>query len=364
MGRTKHQHTVPRTYLEKFSHRADRDTYFVDCLDKEKLEIKEDLSCSNICVSKDYYTLKDVPEEEKLKIENFLSEYLEKEYNTVYNLLIDESVEFIDAQQRTSIIKTLLSLFFRTPKALNGFVEFASRLLENIKDSEIKKIDFLGQQIDLEHDDFREIKNQIREYHRIDFVKTQLQLFAHFCFLRGFDGIVVIKLAGEQEYLTSDNPVLIGDVNLQLHNLFSGANSIYVPIDPKHCVFIAPSFAGSIVNRIFRNEDNFMMHAIINHELLVKAEKWLIGTKFGIKKFRDEYEFYTRPANPNHPMILEMKMNLQIMMTLHQLTEEWLRTKDPTRLTTYLKMIKDSELFKKNPSFQKILRQHQGLGII
>jgi hypothetical protein len=364
MGAKRHQHTIPRTYLEKFSHHHDGDAYFVDCLDKSTFTVIEELSVSNICVAKDYYTLKDVPYPEKQKIENFYSDHIEKHYNEAYKILIDEHIEFINASQRVSIINTLLSLYFRTPKVFNSFIDFSMELLYQAKLKNIIEMDFLGQRIDLENKTFKEIKKQIREFHRIDFVKTQLALFSQFALYRGFDGIVVIKLIGDQEFITSDNPVIIGNFHEQLQDLFSASNSIYVPIDPKHCVFIAPSKEGSIVNQIFRNHDNFIMHAILNDSLFYNSEKWIIGTKTGIKNFKKDFVFYSQPAKQNHPIITEMKNNFEIMLRITQLTEIFSTTGDPTEIRNYLNSMKETEIFQKNASFQKIIQEYTDLGIL
>jgi hypothetical protein len=364
MGIKKHQHTIPRTYLEKFSHKQDGKAYFVDCLDKSSFSITQNLSVSNICVAKDYYTLTDVPPAEKLKVENFLAEHIENDYNKAYKILVDENIKYINADQRTSIIKTLLSLYFRTPKVFNNFIDFSLKLLTQSKERDVNELDFLGQRIDLRNKTFTTIKKQIREFHKVDFVKTQLELFGQFLLFRGLDGIVVITLTGNQEFITSDNPVLIGDYQGNSLDLFSTSNSIYVPIDPKHCVFIAPPKINSAINQIFRNNDNQMMHAIINHQLFWNCEKWLIGTKFGLSKFYNEYDFYSRPVSPFNPAINEMRMTLQIMEKIYQLQMVWNNTGNPSELVDYLKKMRETEIFSKNASFQKILQQYKDMNLL
>lgn len=350
MTKKQHQHTIPRTYLNKFSYKSDSAAHFVDCIDKSSMEIKPELSTSNICVESNFYTIKELPDEEKYKIEDYYSQEIESSYTNVYNLLVDKNVVFISLSQRLDILKALLSLYFRTPKALNEFAEFSSKLLLSAKDNNIKELTFLGETINLENETFKSLKKKIKENNRVDYIETQIALMNQFIAFKRFDGIVVIELTGDKEYITSDNPVTVYNKHANI-DLFSLYNSIYVPIDNKHCVFIAPKAHGAIVNRIFRTVDSLYQDVVINDSTFQNAEKWIIGTNTGIPKFKKDLEKFSKPATEDHPIIVTAKKSLEAMEKAAILAENGRFDE----LKQYVDTIKDEDFFKSNPVFMKML---------
>lgn len=353
MAKKSHQHFIPRTYLKRFAHRSEGDVDFVDTVNVTTLEIKEDIAVSNLCVDCDLYTLKKLDIHEKYKIEDFFNNEIENDYLSVYNILTNDSIQNIGLGQRVKILKTLLSMYFRTPKILNQFVSNSVKFINELKTKDIGEFSFMGIDFDLSSQSLEEIRKEIRERNREDFIKTSLVLMGEFLRLRAFDGIVVIKLIGEQEFITSDNPVTITNIHGQLLDLFSFNNSIYVPINPKYCVFIAPSSEGAIVNKIYRNQDNFMQHIILNDSTFRNSERWCIGTKTGITRFISDEVEYSKPADENHPIILQAKEKLRIMMVLARLAENG-KMKE---LIDYVDAHKDDDLFKNDASLTKIVEQ-------
>jgi hypothetical protein len=338
---------------------VDGDTHFLSAFDINTTDIKE-ISASNLCVDCDLYTLKKLANDEKYRIEDFFSTEIESDYNFVFNILTNDSIEFITPDQRIKILKTLLSLYFRTPKILNEFVETAVQLLKELKSKEKGKFSFMGIEIDLENSGLHDIKKEIRENSREDYIKTNLMLLGEFMKLRTFDGIVVIKLIGDQEFITSDNPVTITNVEGELLNLFSFENSIYVPISPKYCVFIAPTSEGAIVNKIYRNHDNFIQHIILNDSTFKNAERWCMGTENGIERFLEEEEEYSKPADENHPIIVQAKRKLSMMIQVTELVE----LKKYQELEALVRDLSEDEIFKDDVSFLLMVEQLKTNGII
>jgi hypothetical protein len=314
------------------------------------MEIKQELSTSNICVESNFYTIKELSDDEKYKIEDYYSQKIESNYENVYNLLIDKNIEFISLKQRIDILTALLSLYFRTPKALNEFAEFTSNLLLSSKDNNIKELTFLGERINLENETFKSLKKKIKESNRVDYNETQIALMNQFIYFKRFDGIVVIELTGDKEYITSDNPVTVYNQHENI-DLFSLNNSIYVPIDSKHCVFIAPKVHGAIVNRIFRTIDSLYQYVVINDSTFQNAEKWIIGTNTGIPKFKSDFETFSQPADEDHLIVVTAKKSLEVMEKAANLAEKG----KFDELKDFIDTIKDEDFFKSNPVFMKML---------
>ncbi|MFD2938463.1 DUF4238 domain-containing protein [Flavobacterium sp.] len=318
-----HQHFIPQTYLKKFAHTVDNKNYFVAVYDKISGKYNPKMSVGNLCVETDLYTLDHLNGDEKYAIENFFSDNIENRYPKVFKLLVEDKKPIISSEEKTFILYTTLSMYFRTPKVLNQFVDFAGRLVENVKNgSSAKSIDFLGYKISLDQKSFTDIKKDIRATNRIDFLQTQLALLDALVEFKFNDGLVITELIGEQEFITSDNPVEIRNMGEIGFNLFSDRNSIYIPLDPKHALFIAPKDKGSITNEVFYQKDNFVQHITLNHVLFKNAERWIIGSSKGVQQFLKDEEEYTKPVEDNHPMLVKFRMKLKLMEDVLQQAEK------------------------------------------
>ncbi len=359
-----HQHFIPQTYLRKFAHTKSDKTYFVDGFNKLDNETIEDLSVKDICVEKHLYTLKHLEGDSKYNIENYFMEKIESKYNDVYRILVIEKKSIIEPAERMNILMATLSMYFRTPKFLNYFSNFSAKLITDIQANYNQaSIEFLGINISLKDKSFDEIKKEIKEANRIDYVQTQINLFHKFLEYKMFDGLAVIELAGNGEFITCDNPVQIRNAtSLNGFNLFDTSNSIYVPLDNKHALFIAPKFDGSIINQVFYTRDNFFQHIVLNNTLIKSAERWAFGTKTGISKFLKDEEEYNKPADPNHPIIKTFEDKLELLQTMLQLVEKGI-TNDNIELVLFLRDLPKHPLYNESIDFQDKYNQLKQMGL-
>lgn len=358
-----HQHFIPQTYLKKFSNHQDGKTYFVDVFDKTAQKYISNMSVTNICVETDLYTLNHLEGDKKYSLENFFAENIENKYPSIYKLLVEEKRAIISADERTFILLTTLSMYFRTPKVLNQLMKFTEKLIKDVKDNtDAKFIDFMGYKISIDGKSFSEIKKEIRETNRVNYIETQFALLHEFVKFRAFDGLVVIELIGEQEFVTSDNPVEIRNSNAQGFNLFDIRNSIYIPLDPKHALFIAPQDKDSIINEVFYQKDNFALHITLNHSVFENAERWIIGTKKGLEQFLKDNEEYTKPANDDHPMLLEFQEKIELITNILALAQEGASNKN-TELIKSLKDLKQNHLFQKHIDLQHLYEKFREAGL-
>jgi hypothetical protein len=357
------QHFIPQTYLKKFAHTQNEKNYFVAVFDKITGKYIPKMSVGNICVENDLYTLKHLEGNDKYSIENFFSDNVENKFPEIYKLLVEDKKSFITSEEKNFILYTTLSMYFRTPKVLNQFVAFAGELVQNAqKHSNAKTINFLGYEISLMEKSFLEITKEIRETNRINYIKTQLALLESFVKFKFFDGLVVIELIGYQEFITSDNPVEIRNSAEIGFHLFNSRNSIYIPLDPKHALFIAPNDKDSIINEVFYQKDNFVQHITSNHVSFENAERWIIGTEKGVKQFLIDEEEYTKPVEDNHPMLQKFQRKLELMQNILKLAENEASNRN-IELLQSLKDLKNHEYFKDSIDLQDLYNKFKEAGL-
>lgn len=338
-------------------------TYLIDAFNKTNGQTVIDMSVKDVCVETDFYTLKHLQGDAKYKIEDFLSERIEGQYPMVYKILVQEKKKFITPEERMHILYTTLSMYFRTPKALNEFVTFISKLVRQAKsNSDIKTINFLGYNVSVKNKSFEKIKKEIKENKRIDFIKAQLEILNQFVGFRALDGFVVIELVGDQEFVTSDNPVEIRNSFGTRFNLFDTKNSIYIPLDPKHALFIAPRQEKGIINEVFYQRDNFFQHVILNYCVHENAERWVIGTKSGISKFLKDQKEYAESAQDNNNISTKFKNKIKLMKTLEILLKQGI-SNDNKELIQFLKSLREHELYNESVEFQDICKQMKEIGL-
>lgn len=359
----KHQHFIPQTYLRKFAHFIKEDTYLVDVYNKQDNKTKSNISVKDVCVDTDLYTLNHLPGDEKYRIEDFFNENIESNYPKIYDLLVKKKKKFITGEERTLILYTTLSMYFRTPKVLNQFVNFSAKLIEDLKkEKDIETINFLGNNINLSNKSYSELKKEIKEKHRVNYIQTQLLLLNEFIKHKAFDGFAVLELVGEQEFITSDNPVIIENLSSYGFNLFDSGNTIYIPLDNKHALFIAPQQEKAIINQVFYQRDNFLQHVIINHLVFISAERWIIGTMKGIKQFLKDEEQYNKPSDGDEIIVKKFESMVEITQKLASLAELGISNEN-TELIKFINQVKSEQIFKETPQFIDIYNQLKGLGL-
>jgi len=359
----KHQHFIPQTYLKKFSHTQNKRIYLVDAYDKLAEKYISNVNVYALCAETDLYTLKNLNGPDQYTVENFFSDNVESKYPRIYKLLVEEKKKIISLEERMDILYVILSMYFRTPKVLNEFTAFSAELVENIKNqSKVDEMDFLGHKISLKEKSFQQIKNEIKETNRVNYIQIQLILLAKFVEFKAYDGLVVSELVGDQEFITSDNPVAIGNGQIFKTDLFDVTNSIYVPLNPKHALYIAPSMKGTVINEIFYQRDNFVQHITINHSVCQNAERWIIGTKKGLEQFLKDMEEYSLPSDENHPLMIKVKSKLNLMSNILILAEKGI-TNENEELLKSLKDLKNNELFNNNIDLQDLFKNFKEHGL-
>lgn len=309
MSKPKRQHFIPKSYLKNFAD-IDGGKAFVEVMNVNSGEVKYPFSLSNVCVSKNIYTLPHVDEKNKYFVEHFYAENIDGVYPEVYDLLTNHKVINISEDERNKILNVCLSLYFRNAKFLddkNDELDFwINRLKEKKGGRDDAKlfINFGGRRYDFQRSEIDFIKDTAILNNRIDFIFDHLQDWQNFVHFKRNSQIVVSKILGEVKLITSDNPVRVSNHNREHFNLFDPDNSIQIPLDQEHLLWISPNDEEVPRNMINRGVRDKWFAITSNHTMRQDASDWIIGKKGCITKYLEEDRMYNN-FNPENLQALD-----------------------------------------------------------
>ena len=348
----RHQHFIPRTYLKYFKNSTDSQQ--VNTFNKIENKFISNIGINDVCVEKDFYTLKNLTGEDQLALEEFFDKEIERKYDKVYNLLINEKPFKITIEQKIDILKTTLSMYFRTPKVLNQFMFKIDKFIEDlINDKDIDEIQFKGITIKIDGKTKQEIKKEIREHIRVDYLSIQLNFFEEFVKFKIYDGITIIENTSEFDYYTGDNPVNFTTGS----DMFDSNNSIYIPLNPKHCIFIAPPKLEKSGYEIFYQKDNQMHVHVINSRTYNNSERWIIGQGNNFKKSLQKYFELNSTYDSEHPILNSLKCKTILLSKVLNAMEKNGIKKENSELVKALKDIKNWDEHKNHIDLVELLKQ-------
>jgi hemoglobin-like flavoprotein len=157
MNKPKHQHFIPKSYLNNFSFEKD-DTPFLKVKFRNETEIKE-ISTSNICVKKNLYTLPIINDELKYSLEHFYADNIDSKFPKIYKILTDKNQTIIDINTKTEIISIALSLYFRTPKFLNYHNSVLEKIVSHYANKDIRptKFNYFGREVKIQKEEVEKL---------------------------------------------------------------------------------------------------------------------------------------------------------------------------------------------------------------
>ncbi|WMX17066.1 DUF4238 domain-containing protein [Aureispira sp. CCB-E] len=327
MGKgTIRQHFVPRTYLKNFGIVGKKKVQ-VYVYDKEN-ERNFLTNTAKIAVQKHFYSLEGKTIEEQQMIEKFYADNIESDYEEVYELLTDASKIQITDDEKYKIVTTILSIYYRNPIWVNKHNEVwksalteSYRLLENSKEKKIQLPD--GEFVDCENKSLEDVIEEVRQKHHQAYLLEHLKYTFMLVNARLDDSITVIKLSGDHEFITSDNPVIMSNMDGSKIIPFDKDNFIRLPIDNKHQVIISPkSISGSkeennVILRRFDNENISSMESmILNTQEYDNALTYIIGNESGVNGYLRNKPLYERTVTPK-----ELEDDKKALIKLKELLE-------------------------------------------
>ena len=275
-----HQHFIPRVYLRQFSDKV-ADKYFIDVKFKDTGIIKSRLSTKSVAVDKNLYTLPNISTDDRFLLEKFYADNIDAPYSKVYALLSDDSVSLIDAKTRLTIIYTLMSLYFRTPKFLNIQNNTTDRLLDTLSiydnpDQEVQ-LEIGSKSYGFKISELDTVRSELRLRNKLHFLKSHLEEWTAFVNYKAKCGMTVISVPDGFDLITGDNPVIIRSVKGNPLNIFDPTNIVRVPIDRKRMFVIMPNTEGGLTDRVFRQETDKWSALALGLEIEKNCERQLFG---------------------------------------------------------------------------------------
>lgn len=305
----KRQHFVPRTYLKHFGNLngAEHFIHVLPRLEKTSDKIFES-NVKNVALEKHLYTLPGETVQQKMAIEKFYSDELEKHYDNIYELLTNPEQKTITEEQRELVISTVITMFYRTAKWLNQHKEFMNEVFRNAYSlchrTGKNYFMFEKQKISIEGKSLEQLTTEYSSEQQPYMVMTQLETAFKLIDLRinNFDGIVVSKLGEDNaQFITSDNPVRASNIKYNHVMPFDPSNLLKVPLDSKHVLMIMPNGDKETRNTIFRNETKGTMcesqKLTSNYEQMQQAERFIFGQKSALEGYLNTKERTERPLS-------------------------------------------------------------------
>lgn len=318
MSKPKRQHFIPKNYLNNFAEQQDR-AYVIYAQQKDSKTINS-FSTKDICVNKNLYTIPE-PTENQFAIENFYADKIDAVFPEVYRILKDKSISTIDSENREKIIRTSLSLYFRTPKFINFqnqfFEEVITKAFNNSSKSTLIVI-FCDEELTINRDEVKQIIKERKENNRIQFLSQHLEFYERLVKSKMTDNLAVYHINDDSEFITSDNPVIIrpyadiSDPNFDDSkydsknvNPFDSLNMIHLPVDSKTILTILPSIAGNSSILFQRMEIGIVDVLVYNSNIETNAEMWILGSNTGLLNHSVNQIKYNDESDPSNLKMVE-----------------------------------------------------------
>lgn len=365
MSKPKHQHFIPKSYLNNFAI-SEGDKNFISAKSKVTEEPKT-LSTRDICVDRNLYTIP--KSENKFAIEHFYADKIDGKFPEIYKILTDKTVNTIDVQTKVMIISVALSLYFRTPKFLNQENKFFEELVreahKNSKGGDFI-IEYAGEEIIITPEEVEEIIKEQKENNRIKFLSQHLDSFEKFVKSKVKDTIYVYHIIDDSELITSDNPVIIRpyadptDKNFdaekyynQIINPFDKTNTIHLTLDNKTILTILPNLDVYPDLKIRRLEKLKIDTILYNNDIERYSEMWILGMPGSIENhLRDQEEFSKETPEAVSAVNAYIEKTIQLKELTELIEKKGVRDIDVLAKAKHMETL---ESVKNDPNFEKIL---------
>lgn len=310
MGRTKRQHYVPKSYLKRFSFDGKLlHTFLINqnlqnpLLGEELKRIWKDISLSDVCLSKDYYTIDEQNPHnnfglkamalEKDFFQDFaepkLSNVIDKWENEAKRFLANhssvESMHFTEAQRYDLTLCAFIQ-YHRCPRvrhhieSVDEVIKLHHKISRKEKGMPIES-NFKGLDVAFTHAD----KTYLNPYlWRMFYAKV-----SSYCLL--------LRVSENGNFFTSDNPVVIHKLGAKGTNVFNvnffiDDFSLFFPLTPKimleyYCPVVFPE-AMSL--------NNTMSMVSVDYESQVNKYQYINAEKF-IFSPKNDFSLFIKPIN-------------------------------------------------------------------
>ena len=287
------QHFVPRTFLKHFgqTEKGQDKIFRIRGDDPNPANVRQ-VSVAHACFQNDLYTLEGETSADRMALENFYRLSVEDHFDTMRQLLLDETQLAAPVALRSMVLHTVATMLMRTTKTLSRSNSMMDRVLAQMmalcKQTGQDTFDFDGEIHSIKGKTLEELRREFRQRGQPGQVITQLELALRLGQAKQNDfGIVVVTLdEAAGDYITSDNPVVIW--SLDRHNVaFNPDATLKLALGPKHMLNLMPTTMDVLKNRITRwnwSGDQAKLERfsanVVQHN---NAERWLLGSETGLQ---------------------------------------------------------------------------------
>lgn len=362
MSNPERQHFIPKSYLKNFAIPEGEDKYFVEAKRKDEAGPRNKLlSIKDICVNRNLYTFPHIEGNDKYALERYYAENIDGVYPEVYEMLIDPEKKIITSKQRSQIVMTTMSLFFRTPKFLN----FKEKRTASILDYAVKNhmdakgnvmFKFRNYDFNFNIEDIKEVRANLKIENKLKFIEEHLDAWQKFTQFKVKCGISVFRMYEDIDLITSDNPVIMHSVNGNAFNVFDPTNIIALPLDNKHYLTIFPNTEQAMLDRIFRGDRDLWFGLTTNLQIEENSEDWIIGKPNSVKKHIDDQIKYGENNTENNQAVEDMKQRALDANDLLKIIEE-VGSFTHQRVADKVIEMRKNKIHKEDPEIERLTRE-------
>ncbi|HBL75141.1 MAG: hypothetical protein A2W90_05670 [Bacteroidetes bacterium GWF2_42_66] len=322
------QHYIPKSYLKNFGFlvNARRKKWSVYTIENGgQIERR---ATTSICTIDYLYDLPLVGDESKQFIEHAYDKEVDKHFPSITKFLENESNKTLPMEMRERILKSCLSLYYRTPR----FVELDNQALE-----EIKMLPKNQQKVA-----WKWKKTQLLQDHIKNF--EALYLNKKHC------GISINKVVGNYELISSDNPVIIRNMNNERVHELNDNNIIHIPLTPKIAISIMPTKERDLYDTFYQyfwDEDNVMA---LNSDIEQLHQKYLLGTEKALQTYLNDSPEYKKPVDANHPKSIKIREMKEAMSRLIIIFESSGNMINSNFINEFYKIWNSNDIFRNDPN--------------
>jgi len=279
------QHYIPKSYLKHFGFLVNAKKNKWSLYAMENGGEIERRTTENIC-SVDYlYDLPLVEGEERQFLEHAYEAQADRHFTEIKEFITDDSKTELPSEMREKILKSCLSLYYRTPK----FIELDQQALEMIQRLPIAE---------------REHAWKVK---KTEILQESIYNFEALYNDKKNCGISVNKSIGKREFISGDNPVIITNGQRDLSDVLSPENIVHVPITPKYSITILPTNETTLNNTFLRYlyDDESVMYR--NYDIERLHQKYLLGSQNALQAYLNEVPEYKKIVPADHSKVVSIE---------------------------------------------------------
>lgn len=298
---TKRQHYVPRTYLKHFSEKNNQGKYQINVKHSKEDKPTYRTNIENVCHQNSLYTI-DFPgatQKQRHSLDIFYERTFESDYDSILDLLLNNDITDISQEQKDLIIGTIISMYLRVAKWLNVSKEnqkqSIDQLIQVAKEMNYYEVDLgNGETWDISGKSVEDLLKELEIKRKLGFYYFQIESFNALINKRRFNSINVYKNADDDEFITSDVPIVLNNGSQELVSEIDEYCHVSLHLTPDYCITILPlEDKLSRISRFSMEPERSKLYCAVNNDHQFRnSERYILGCERGIKNYLANQDNY------------------------------------------------------------------------